>query len=316
MAVNQQNKCIVYALGETVLDLVSDGGYTLLAVPGGSVLNASVSLGRMETDIYLITEFGDDKAGDLVQDFLRNNNVKTDFCIRNPHYKTSLALAFLDKTKNASYSFYHDAPEKLIDPKVPEFTKNDILLFGSFYSVKPDRRDFVTQVLKSAVLAESLIYFDLNIRKNHSDDLAVLMPSYMNNIAASAIVKGSDEDFYNLFGITDPESIYEKISHYCKVLIITSGNKPLQVFTPKFSKTYSIPAITPVSTIGAGDNFNAGFIFGLASGSFGSAGFAEISLEDMDKMIGCGIAFATEACLSAENYIKGNFETEFWKNYI
>ncbi len=316
MTDNLKNSRVVYALGETVLDLVSNGDFSLQAVPGGSVLNASVSLGRMGTAIYLISEFGDDKAGDLIENFLKYNTVKTDYCIRNTQRKTSLALAFLDKAKNASYSFYHDTPEKLPITSIPVFSKEDILLFGSFYAVKPERREFILSVLRCAVEAKSIIYYDLNIRKAHSAELDECMTTYMNNISVSTIVKGSDEDFRNIFGIKDPENVYEKIRHYCNMLIITAGGKPLHVFTPGFVKTYKIPAIRPVSTIGAGDNFNAGFIYGISTTDISSKQIENLTEAQMDRIIGCGLAFATEACLSPENYVKGNFEPDFWMKYI
>jgi len=318
MEENFKNRSMVYALGETVLDLVSEGNYSLHAVPGGSVLNASVSLSRMRIDVQLISESGDDRAGDLIEEFLKINAVKTDYFIRNSQHKTSLALAFLDKQKKASYSFYHDYPEQLTAQEIPDFRNEDILLFGSYYSAKPDRRNFILAMLKKAIENKSLVYYDLNIRKNHSADMAELMASYMNNIAAATIVKGSDEDFMSLFGLSDPEEVYKKIFPYCKILIITSGDKPLRVFTPSYSRSYNIPAITPVSTIGAGDNFNAGFIYGLATTNHGIRlnPATDLKEADMDRMIACGIAFATETCLSADNYISGNFEPEFWKKYI
>jgi len=37
---------------------------------------------------------------------------------------------------------------------------------------------------------------------------------------------------------------------------------------------------------------------------------------EMDRMVACGLAFATETCLSAENYIPDKFEPDFWKRYI
>jgi fructokinase len=315
----------VFALGETMLDMVSrfpnsglsgDEEFMFQAVPGGSVLNASVSLGRMGADIHLISEFGNDKAGDLIDDFLQKNRVKTTFCTRHTDHKTSLALAFLDQAKNASYTFYHDTPDVLQKVNIPDFSSADILLFGSFYAVKPERRSFILSVLKNAVEAKSAIYYDLNIRKNHSGSTDELMSSYLNNISVSTVVKGSDEDFRNLFGTDDPESVYEKIGHYCKILIITCGNRPLHVFTPLFHKSYTIPVIIPVSTIGAGDNFNAGFIYGLSTTGFSTRQLENISESEIDRMVGCGIAFSTETCLSPENYISGNFAPEFWTKYI
>jgi len=306
----------VYALGETVLDLVSDDGFHMRAVPGGSVLNASVSLGRMGVNVSLLSEFGADKAGNIIDEFLKNNNVLTDFCIRHPENKTSLALAFLDNNKNASYTFYHDSPEHLPAVNIPDFGSRDILLFGSFYAVKPNRRDFLYKIHQKALEADSVIYYDLNIRKAHSDQMDLLMPSFFKNIAITTIVKGSDEDFLNLFGFSDPAAVYEKVSSYCKILIFTNGSKPVKVFTPKFNRSYNVPEIVPVSTIGAGDNFNAGFIYGLVTSGIDTKNIAEIPFGEMDRMVACGLAFATETCLSDENYIPDKFEPYFWKRYI
>jgi len=323
MAGNRQIKRKVFALGETVLDLVSTPAkrseeffYPMQAIPGGSVLNASVSLGRMGINISLISEFGADKAGNLIDEFLIVNGVETNYCIRHAENKTSLALAFLDKEKKASYSFYHDSPENIQNITTPDLNEEDILLFGSYYAVKPNRRNLILKVLQKAVEAGSTIYYDLNIRKAHAGEIGNLMPSFLNNMAVASIVKGSDEDFFLLYGVTDAMAVYERINRFCKVLIVTNGSKPLQVVSPKFCRSYDIGEIIPVSTIGAGDNFNAGFIFGLATSEMNVKNIADLPASELDRITGCGLAFAAETCLSAENYIKGDLKQDFWKKYI
>ena len=306
----------VYALGETVFDLVSEDGVVMRAVPGGSVLNASVSLGRMNIPVHLISEFGNDKAGDVIVQFLGKNCVDTRFCTRYLRNKTSLALAFLDSQKKASYTFYHDTPGQVELVDVPDFTSEDIFLFGSFYAVKPERRKMVLQILQKAVEANAVIYYDLNIRKAHANQQGDMMDSFLNNIAASTIIKGSDEDFLNLFGLTDPDAVYEKLSRYCRNLIITNGSKPALVYIPGIKRSYPVREIIPVSTIGAGDNFNAGFIYGLATSQINARNISGIKPEELDRMVACGLAFAADTCLSNDNYITRKFETDFWKQYI
>jgi fructokinase len=311
----------VYALGETVLDLVTEpislgSGFNMKAVPGGSVLNASVSLGKMGIDVNLVSEFGADKAGDAIEGFLESNGVKTDFCIRHPKNKTSIALAFLDDNKNASYSFYHDSPEHMQPHETPAFSTNDVLLFGSYYAVKPSRRKFVLDIVHKALEAKSLIYYDLNIRKAHAGEQELLMTSFLENMKATTIVKGSDEDFRNLFGITEVEEVYAKVSTYCQNLLITCGSQPVHIFTPSYHKIFPVQTIKPVSTIGAGDNFNAGFIYGLVTSGISTGNLAEIPSTIIDRVVACGLAFASETCCSADNYITKKFEPDFWKRYI
>lgn len=50
----------VYALGETLLDMITNDGLRFRAFPGGSVLNASVSLARVGVGVELVSEFGND----------------------------------------------------------------------------------------------------------------------------------------------------------------------------------------------------------------------------------------------------------------
>jgi Sugar kinases, ribokinase family len=53
------------------------------------------------------------------------------------------------------------------------------------------------------------------------------------------------------------------VKFYCRNFLCTAGAEQVSLRTGTISKVYSIPPLEAVSTIGAGDNFNAGIIFGL-----------------------------------------------------
>lgn len=299
---------VVYALGETVLDLITDDNITFRAVPGGSMFNAAVSLGRSNVNVQLISEYGNDNIGEFVIDFLKQNRVQSDFMIFNSMNKNSLALAFLDKNKNPSFSFYHDYPVTLSACTIPDFSLKDILLFGSFYAVKPERQDLILNVLKKAVAADSIIYYDLNVRKAHLAQREHLMSSYLNNMSVATFVKGSEEDFQFLFGITEPEQIYEKVKPYCRNLIVTRGEKPLRIFMNGYDETFEVNAVKPISSVGAGDNFNAGFIYGLYFAGADRKKIQSYNIQEISRIVRFGMSFASEACSSIENYIPVGFE--------
>ena len=46
-------------------------------------------------------------------------------------------------------------------------------------------------------------------------------------------------------------------------LIYTANKHGVHLFTENFHKIFNVPNIKPVSTVGAGDNFSAGLIYGL-----------------------------------------------------
>jgi hypothetical protein len=75
---------------------------------------------------------------------------------------------------------------------------------------------------------------------------------------------------------------------------------------PGMKRSYQVREITPVSTIGAGDNFNAGFIYGLATSGVNARNISGKIPAEIDRMVACGLAFAADTCLSADNYITEN----------
>jgi fructokinase len=69
--------------------------------------------------------------------------------------------------------------------------------------------------------------------------------------------------------------------------------------------------IEPVSTIGAGDNFNAGVIASLYSMDASPSSIVNLGQAEWDKIIGTAIEFASEVCLSYDNYIGLPFASRY-----
>ena len=82
----------------------------------------------------------------------------------------------------------------------------------------------------------------------------------------ASVVRGSMEDFDYLFGLQDPDAIYERVRPLCSTLILTDGARSIRVYTPEGCETYPVVQIPTVSTVGAGDNFNAGYIYAKLRG--------------------------------------------------
>ena len=65
----------VIGIGETILDIIFRGDQPSAAVPGGSVFNGIVSLGRMGANVGFISETGNDRVGNIILQFMRDNNI-------------------------------------------------------------------------------------------------------------------------------------------------------------------------------------------------------------------------------------------------
>ena len=256
----------VIGIGETVLDILFKNDQPQKAVPGGSTFNSIVSLGRAGVTCAMVTEVGGDHVGDIICNFLVDNGVSAEYVCRHEKNKSHISLAFLDENNDAHYQFYKDHASVWLDGKLPEIGKDDVVLFGSFFAINPAIRPVVGALLRSAREAEAWLYYDVNFRKNHIAQLPEVMPHIEENMRLADVVRGSMEDFGFLFGLQDGDAIYERVSHYCGQLILTDGAKTIRVYAPEGCETFHVQAIETVSTVGAGDNFNAGYIYALLKG--------------------------------------------------
>jgi len=299
------------AIGETIYDIIFRQGQPVAARAGGSMLNTAVSLGRSGINTAMVTELGDDLAGRLILDFLDRNGVTTSCILPASGLKTPISLAFLDQEGNAHYSFYKQYPENRLNVNWPDTEKGDIVLFGSFYSLDLAIREKIVTFIKKAKDNQGLIIYDPNIRKNHLDEIRNLMPLVEENIALADIVRGSDEDFMNLFGIENAGKIFERIKILgCPNLILTRGKNGAELFAKSLHCKIPAKEIHVLSTIGAGDAFNAGIIFGLINKGYSVDDLVNIDLESWNDILGYGINFSAEVCKSYDNYIPVQPDTE------
>ncbi|WP_342306415.1 PfkB family carbohydrate kinase [Methanolobus sp. ZRKC5] len=275
------------------------------ACPGGAMLNSSISLGRTGVTISLISEFARDNIGNSIYEFLRENNVSTEYLHRYEG-KSPLSLAFLNDRNDATYEFYEDFPQERLLTDMPCFAPDDIVMFGSILSVAKEARNKLETIINSAKNAGSIILYDPNFRESQLPLIEEIKPMISKNIAYSDIVRASDEDMKLVKGCENSEEAYEFVlENGCDHLIYTSSSDGVYLNTPSFSKFYEVPSIQPVSTVGAGDSFNAGIVYMLYSRKIRD--IEDIQEHVWDEIIGKAIDFASHVCMSTENYISNNF---------
>lgn len=290
-----------------MLDIIFKNGQPQAAKPGGSVLNSMVSMGRMGLPVSFISEYGLDDVGCLVDNFLKDNGVNTSVVHRFKKGNTSLALAFLDDKNDAHYTFYKDIPGKRLDIEFPETEKDDIVQCGSFYAIWPEIRTKFKLFIQRAKENGALIIYDPNFRKSHLSELDALKPMIIENMQMASLIRGSDEDFRTIFGVTNADEAWSVVKKYCKCLVYTANTEGVFVRTTSFSGKFGVQKITPVSTIGAGDNFNAGMITSIYRNNIQRADLENLTEAEWSKVIRPAVAFATHVCLSYENYISSEF---------
>jgi fructokinase len=180
-------------------------------------------------------------------------------------------------------------------------------------------RDYTRSLLTAAHNAGAILYYDINFRKSHIKDIPAILGNLEENIRLATVVRGSAEDFGYLYGTTDSREVYIKhISPLCKVFICTDGAGPVRVYVPNLANPDTfIEAQIPVrhldnvvSTVGAGDNFNAGFVYGLIRNGYRKADLSAPALSGgtgILNIIDIAERFSSHVCSRLDNYVDVSF---------
>lgn len=302
----------VIALGETTMDIIFQHNQPIAAVPGGSCFNSIISIGRTGTPSIFLGYTGDDLVGQQTEEFLKANGVCTDYFCKKAHEKSAISLAFLNENGDANYQFYKTPPQADPETVLPTFEKGDVLLFGSYYASSPGTREHIMKVLETAKKADSIVYYDLNFRKSHLYELDKLTPAILDNFRHSHIVRGSADDFEIVYNERDARTLYaQHIAQYCPIFICTSGPGLITICTPAHAMDFNVPAVKTVSTVGAGDSFNAGFIYALTQLDIHADQLSHLSEEVWTRLMKCGCDFAAQVCQSEQNSISPQFGKDY-----
>ena len=303
-----ENARKVIGVGETILDILFRNGQPEAAVHGGSSFNSIISVGRAGVPCTFVGYTGADIVGRQTVDFMQANGVGTEHFQTRLGEKSAISLAFIGENGDATYSFYKDPPHLAGDWTIPQMSRGDIMLYGSYYAACTGMRPLIMQLLERAALSNAIVYYDLNFRRNHKDDLPKLMPAILQNLSRSTIVRGSTEDIDVMFSSRLARDIYNMyISRYCNFFICTAGAEQITVCTPSGCYEFQAPPIDDVvSTVGAGDSFNAGFACALIWENIMPEDLPNLGREAWQHLIATACRFAGETCRSKENYINSH----------
>ncbi len=303
-----------FAFGEALIDIIVQADGKTFSSPGGSLLNVAVSMARAGAAVELISDFGLDEPGKRLHSFLESEGVGVSYLNRFTNGQTPLAYAALDADAKASYTFYKRYPEtRFTEAKLPHFTPGDCFVFGSFSSVQEPLQPVLEKLLKQAQSSDSFIFFDPNIRQHKLSREDKAMNYLRRNIGMADLVRGSDEDFEAMLGTSDIEKVKNTLEISDKVpLIITRGASVVECLHLQKRSDFAVPILKNlVSTIGAGDAFDAGLLCFLDVQRMSKNELRTMHPDMLGMMIATAVSFATDVCQSPENFISKTMATNF-----
>ncbi|MEU6260618.1 carbohydrate kinase [Streptomyces sp. NPDC047043] len=255
---------MIVVAGEALIDLVPQGTGALAGLKpalGGGPYNTAVALGRLGSPTAFCSRTSYDAFGEALLDGLREAGVDVSAVQRGAE-PTTLAVATIDGSGSAAYSFYVDgtadrlfaAPEAL-----PAETR--AVSFGTCSLVLEPGATAYESVMRTAAAQGVFTALDPNIRAGLIPDADAYRARFKSWLPSVSLLKLSEEDAHWLGGTP-----HEWLAAGPAAVVITHGGDGLTAFT-RDGAVYPVPGekVAVVDTIGAGDTVNAALLHGLAA---------------------------------------------------
>lgn len=258
-------------VGEALVDVVP-GAEGPRDLPGGSLANVALTLGRLGRDVTLVTALADDERGRLVRSWLEESDVAVAAHVPSTG-RTSSAAVTLDADGVASYEF--DIAWELGDVDV---TAADVLHVGSIATFLEPGGTAVRDAVRRA-RGRAVVGVDPNIRPALIKDADAVRARVEEIVALADVVKVSDEDLAWFAPGVDPLDVARRWSAWGAGLVVVTRGGDGAWLLRHDGRLLEVPGrrVDVVDTVGAGDTFMGALLDALADrGVTGADGAARL----------------------------------------
>ncbi|UTT38718.1 carbohydrate kinase [Glutamicibacter mishrai] len=243
----------ISVMGESLVDVVGETAH-----PGGSPLNVAVGLARLGHDVQFYTEFGQDTYGTQIAEHLDQAGVHV---VEGSvtERSTSVAQVEMDEHSNAHYTF--DIHQQI--PAVPADDSSELLHTGSIAAwIEPSGQGIVDAFQNAS--ESSLRSYDPNLRPDLVEDRNSALQRIELLMTLSHVVKLSDVDGQWLYPGMEPWEVLEHVASLGPALaVMTQGGDGCLALSSGRRFDVAASPTNLVDTIGAGDAFMSGLLFGV-----------------------------------------------------
>jgi fructokinase len=313
---------VITVAGEALIDLVDEGGGRYQAHPGGSPANVAVGLARLGVPCSLLARVSTDTLGGQLAAHLAGNGVSLRDVVRAAE-PTTLALASLDGTGQAVYSFYVQGTadwqwrrDELPGALAPDVTA---LHAGSLaLALAPGAQVMEDLLAAERARGQVTISIDPNIRPPLAAGRADEVARVERQIRLAHLVKASGDDtgwLYPGLGCEAVARAWQRLGP--DLVVITLGAHGAYALGPDGTEIRR-PArpVVVADTVGAGDAFCAGLLDALwrrgllgladdrsgaasgpgAAGVGGAAGLGRIGAQELAEVVDWAVRVAALTC--------------------
>jgi len=288
----------VVSIGDGIIDAVELAPGRIENFPGGAALNLAVGLAKLGLTSQLVTRFGADRRGFLIERYLREEHVHI-FNAPNVDF-TGVALS-RRQNGEPTYEFTPAMFRRRIaftDEVLQAVGKASAVAVNSFPFDDPRQTDALVAALRAA---RGVVVVDPNPRPRLIADMAAYREGAAKAMSVASLVKLSDEDVVLFYDGDQQLAVSRLFDLGMEILLLTHGSAGASLRT-RSGIAVSVDIVRQakpiVDTMGAGDATLATVIaFILRRGAPQSAGGWQNCLEEAMQVAAATCAHAGGALM-------------------
>jgi sugar/nucleoside kinase (ribokinase family) len=234
--------------------------------PGGSVANTIAGAGALGLNTAFIGRVNDDALGRFYAEAMTSHGI--DFVnapVANGDVPTSRSMIFVSPDGERSMNTYLGISTGLTSADVPEsVTGNARLMFLEGYLFDHDAGKTAFREAARATRAGGgkvgIAISDPFCVERHRDDFLALIAHDLDYLI------GNEAEIRSLFETDDLEAALARTADICPLVVCTRSGDGVSVLAEGARIDVAVEKVVPVDATGAGDQFAAGFLSGLAQG--------------------------------------------------
>jgi len=268
-----EKKWDVYIYGDVNIDLVIPGVKNLprdgeedevknmdTFVGGGAALFA-LGVGTLGLNPVFQGKVGDDLYGSFIVDEFTKKNVDCSLLVRDSHQKTGISISFTNEKDRAFLTYRGTNGDlNILDVDISKVKQaKHIHITGYEGSLKHE--SYLNLIKKVKEETKASVSFDVgwDTTGEWSPEIYELFP-YID------VLFMNESEALNYSRASTAKDAAEQFSQKCKTVVIKMGSSGALAVSKNQYNTSEAFKVKAVDTTGAGDSFNAGFIYGFLKG--------------------------------------------------
>ena len=252
---------------------------------GGSPVNIAIGASRLGLSAIAFTAVGADEVGKFVIQYLRDESVIADYIAVKPETRTGMAVVGVEPPDRFPLLFYRENPADIhlsLDDaeRLPLSHANALQLSGTALS-RGSARDVCLYLAERANSLDVTTYIDLDLRVDQWTHALAFGLNMRRIMPLCDVVIGTEEEFDAALSPTpeavmagaavdDADALDNLLRDYHAAtgttLILKRGGAGVRVYADGESSDVPGFPVEILNTVGAGDGFASGLIYGRTRG--------------------------------------------------